>query len=259
VARIHRPFSYLYPDSAFPKEVEVQDLKGELVYKLASQPMLDQIPIDGVQTGPRTYRWHPVQPATLVWVEALDDGNPKKQVAYRDQVMMLAAPFKSAPTELIKTEQRFINLSWFENRNAALVTEYDRDKRWAHTVMVTPGKNEPPKEIWSRNVQDRYRDPGAPLARLLLNGHRAIQQHGDWIYLIGAGASPEGERPFLDRLNLETLKSERLFRSDTKQYESFVALVNDDGTQFVTRHESPTEAPNYFLRTTATAGPAVPI
>lgn len=259
VARTHRPFSYLYPNGAFPKEVEVRDLKGKVVYKLASQPMLDQIPIDGVQTGPRTYRWHPVEPATLVWVEALDGGNPKKQVSHRDSVMMLAAPFNSAPTELVKTEQRFAGLSWFEKRNAALVTDYDRDKRWLHTVMVTPGKNEPPKEIWSRSVQDRYRDPGTPLARLLPNGHRAIQQHGDWIYLVGAGATPEGERPFLNRLNLETLKSERLFRSDTKQYESFVALISDDGTQFVTRHESPANAPNYFLRTTATAGPALPI
>jgi dipeptidyl aminopeptidase/acylaminoacyl peptidase len=260
IARIHRPFSYIYPDNDFPKEVEVLNLKGKMVYKVTSQPMLDSVPIDGVPTGPRTYRWHPVEPATLVWVEALDEGNPKKQAAYRDRVMMLAAPFTSAPTELIKTEQRLANLSWFEKRNAALVTDYDRDKRWVHTVMVTPGKkDETPKEIWSRNIQDRYKDPGTPLTRLLPNGHRAIQEHSNWIYLVGPGASPEGERPFLDRLNLETLKSERMFRSESNQYESFVALINEDGTQFVTRHESPSEAPNYFLRTVATAGPAVPI
>jgi dipeptidyl aminopeptidase/acylaminoacyl peptidase len=260
IARIHRPFSYIYPDNDFPKEVEVLNLKGKMVYKVASQPMLDQVPIDGVPTGPRTYRWHPVDPATLVWVEALDEGNPKKQVAYRDRVMMLAAPFTSAPIELIKTQQRLSNLSWFEKRNAALVTDYDRDKRWVHTVMVTPGKkDEAPKEIWSRNIQDRYKDPGTPLTRLLPNGHRAIQEHGNWIYLVGAGATPEGERPFLDRLNLESLKSERMFRSESNQYEAFVALINEDGTQFVTRHESPSEAPNYFLRTVATAGPAVPI
>src|SRR5207247_9688125 len=94
----------------------------------------------------------------------------------------------------------------------------------------------------------RYREPGAPLARLLPNGNRAIQQEGDWIYLVGAGASPEGERPFLDRFNLETLKSERLFRSDANQYESFVALLSEDGKQFITRHESPTAAPNYYVR-----------
>ena len=249
VVRIHRPYSYLYPDFAFPKEVEVRDLKGKLVYKLASLPLQDQVPIDGVQTGPRNYRWHPVEPATLVWVEALDEGNPKKQVPYRDHVMMMKAPFNAAAVELIKTEQRFANITWFEKSSAALVSDYDRDKRWVRTVMVQPGKpNEKPKEIWSRSVQDRYRDPGAPLTRLLPDGHRAIQQDGEWIYLVGAGATPEGERPFLDRFNLETLKSERLFRSEANQYEQFVALLSDDGKQFVTRNESPTAAPNYYLR-----------
>jgi len=32
-----------------------------------------------------------------------------------------------------------------------------------------------------------------------------IIQNGDYIYLAGQGASAEGDRPFLDRLNLKTL------------------------------------------------------
>src|SRR5215210_5456917 len=36
VTRVHRPFSYLYPDFAFPKDVEVWDTKGKLIHKLAS-------------------------------------------------------------------------------------------------------------------------------------------------------------------------------------------------------------------------------
>ena len=103
---------------------------------------------------------------------------------------------------------------------------------------------ETPKLIWSRSSQDRYGDPGTPLTRVLTNGERAILQNGDWIYLVGAGASPEGDRPFLDRFNLQTQKADRLFRSDANHYESFVALLTDDGKQFITRHESPTAAPN---------------
>jgi len=256
LARIHRPFSFLYPEFAFPKEVEVWDLKGNVVHKLASLPLQDQVPIDGVQIGPRRYSWHPIEPATLVWIEALDDGNPKKKVPFRDRIMMLPAPFNTAPAELFKTQQRFANLTWFEKDNAALISDYDRDKRWAHTVMVSAGKpGEPAKDIWNRNVQDRYGDPGTPLTGLLPNGQRAIVQDGDWIYLVGTGATPEGERPFLDRFNIRTLKSERLFRSEANQYESFVALVTPDGKQFITRHESPTEPPNYFVRSAGVSQP----
>ena len=74
-------------------------------------------------------------------------------------------------------------------------------------------------------------------------------QNGDWIYLTGNGASPEGDRPFLDRFNLQTLKAERIFRSDANAYETVViALLSDDAKQFITRRETPTDAPNYFVQ-----------
>src|SRR6185436_2665917 len=104
VATVHRPFSYLYPVFAFPKEVQVWDTKGKLEYKLASVPLADQVPIDGVITGPRAYRWRPTATATLVWTEALDGGDPKKKVPHRDRVMMLKAPFTETHGELVKTE-----------------------------------------------------------------------------------------------------------------------------------------------------------
>jgi dipeptidyl aminopeptidase/acylaminoacyl peptidase len=121
---------------------------------------------------------------------------------------------------------------------------------------MDPDKPETPaKLLWSRNVQDRYSDAGTPLTRVM-TGQRAIMQNGDWIFLAGAGASPEGDRPFLDRFNLQTTKSERLFRSDAKAYETLVALLDNDAKQIVTRRESPTEAPNYFVRATGDAAQA---
>ena len=250
VTRAHRPFSYLFPDFAFPKELEVWDTKGKLVYKLASLPLADQVPIDGVITGPRTPRWRPNEPATLVWVKALDGGDPKKKVPHRDSVLMLKAPFTSQPVEIFKTEQRFSG-GGFTDKGLLFVSDYDRDKRWVKTFLLDPDKPATPaKLIWSRNQQDRYNDPGTPVTRAF-NGQRAIVQHGDWIFLTGAGASPTGDRPFLDLFNLQTLRSERLFRSDTNSYETFVALLSDDGKKFITRRESPTEGPNYFVRTSS--------
>src|SRR5688572_10813588 len=255
LTRAHRPFSYLFPDFAFPKDLEVWDTKGKVVYKLASLPLADQVPIDGVITGPRSPRWRPNEPATLIWVKALDGGDPKKKVAHRDSVLMLKAPFTSQPVEIFKTEHRFSGGGSTE-KGLLLVLDFERDKRWVRTFLIDPDKPETPaKLIWSRNQQDRYNDPGTPVTRSLA-GQRAVMQNGDWIYLTGAGASREGDRPFLDRFNLQTLKAERLFRSDANSYETVVALLDDDAKQFITRRETPTEAPNYFVRTSVGAAQA---
>ena len=254
VTRVHRPFSYLFPDNAFPKDVEVWDTKGHVAYKVASLPLADQVPIDGVITGPRTIRWRPTEPATLAWVRALDDGNPKKKVEFRDVVLMLKAPFTSQPTELFKTQERFSGITWGEKDGLVLISDYDRDKRWVRTFLLNADRQGvAPKVIWSRNQQDRYNDPGTPLMRTQAGGQRALLQNGDWIYLSGTGASRDGDRPFLDRFNLQTLKSERIFRSDKNAYESLVGILSDDAKQFVTRRESPTETPNYLVRTSGEA------
>jgi dipeptidyl aminopeptidase/acylaminoacyl peptidase len=248
VTRIHRPFSYLFPDSAFPKDIEVWDAKGKPVYKVASLPLADQVPIGGVITGPRFVRWRPDEPATLVWVRALDNGDPKKKVPHRDTIVMLRGPFTGQPAELFKTEQRFTSMIWGERDAVVLISDYDRDKRWIRTLLLNANKPDvAPKLVWSRSDQDRYNDPGTPATRIV-NGQRVMVQNGDWIYLSGNGASPEGDRPFLDRFNLQTLKAERIFRSEANNFEPVTSLVTTDGTQFITRRESPTEAPNYFVR-----------
>lgn len=247
VGKIHRPFSYLYPDFAFPRDVEVWDTKGKSIYKLASLPLADQVPTDGAPTGPRNYRWRPTEPATLVWVEALDGGDPKNKVAHRDRVLMLKAPFTGSPTEVYKVEQRFAGMQFGEKGGLVLISDYDRDKRWLRTFMLDLDRSATPKMIWTRSINDRYGDPGTPVTRVVFGSTRAIMQDGDWILLNGAGASAEGDRPFLDRFNLSTLKSERVFRSEGNQYEAFVAVLSDDGKRFITRRESPTETPNYHL------------
>jgi dipeptidyl aminopeptidase/acylaminoacyl peptidase len=79
-------------------------------------------------------------------------------------------------------------------------------------------------------------------------GRATILQVGDAIYLNGQGASPDGDRPFLDRLNLRTFTTERLFRSDMTSFESIVGLLDESGGRVVTRRETRTQPPNYVIR-----------
>ncbi len=51
VATIHKPFSYLHSARSFPHEVEVWDLTGKMLRKVASVPLEDKVPINGVPTG----------------------------------------------------------------------------------------------------------------------------------------------------------------------------------------------------------------
>ncbi len=93
VAREKRPFSRLITADGFPKDVEVWTRTGQLVRTIADLPLAEQVPIGGVPTGPRSYRWHPVDPSTVVWAEALDGGDLKNKVPNRDRIVALAAPF----------------------------------------------------------------------------------------------------------------------------------------------------------------------
>ncbi len=248
VVRLHRPYSYIHPASAFPKDVEVWDRSGQAVYKVASLPLADRVPIEGVPTGPRSYQWRPTEPATLVWVEALDDGDPKKKVPYRDQVVQIAAPFKGDLVTLAKTEHRFAGLSWAEKDNLALLRDYDRDRRWVRTFIVNAADpRQVPRLVWERSIQDRYKDPGSPLMRRRPGG-LVLWQSGEYVFLAGQGATPKGDRPFLDRFSLDTFKSERLFQCDEGVYEIVAGLASDDGSRLITQRESPEAPPNYFLR-----------
>src|SRR5205823_5591790 len=128
-------FSYLYMYTSFPREVEIWDTAGRMEHKLASTPLADSLPLDGVATGPRHYGWKSSDPATLVWVEALDSGDPRKQAAFRDRVLTLQAPFAGEPAEVAKLEHRFSSLEWMEN-GMGVLTEYERTRRWTRTFLL---------------------------------------------------------------------------------------------------------------------------
>ncbi len=250
IEKIHRPFSYLHPFLEFPTDIEIWDRAGRNTHTIANLPLADRIPIEGVRTGPRDAAWLPVSGATLVWVEALDGGDPRAKAAHRDRILTLAAPFTAAPTPIFETEQRFRGLEAFDDGHGALVSDYDRDRRWLRTQLIDlTNPATPAKVVFSRNIQDRYRDPGAPLEHTLPNGHRAIWLDNGAMYLIGAGASPTGDHPFLARYTLSTANTERLFTSGDNVYETPEAVLDSGATRILTRRESPTEAPNYFVRT----------
>lgn len=247
VSRLKEPFSFQLPAGGFPQSVEVWDGRGRLLHRVADLPSWENVPIGGVLPGPRAVHWIPVGTPTLAWAEALDGGDPRKPAPHRDVVRVQAAPFREQPRDLMRLQHRFTGMVWDEAGAEALVSEFDRDRLQRRTFLIDgsrPGTE--PRLLWDLPSRDRYRDPGTPVMRTLPSGRRAIRREGDYLFLIGEGASPQGDRPFLDRLELSTLKTERLFHCAEGVYES-VELLRDDNA-LITRRESPTEPPNYYLR-----------
>lgn len=249
VETLQKPWSYAHTWDRFAKNVEVWDRDGQVVYALARLPLADQVPIQGVPEGPRDYRWIPTEPATLLWIEALDGGNPANKAEQRDRLVTRQVPPRLAMTELYRAPHRITGVSCGERDGLLLVTEYERERRWRHVTALTADGSKPPRPLWDQSVNDRYADPGAPVMRVRPDGGSVLWQEGDNIYMTGDGASPAGDRPFLDRVSLTTLQHERLFRSDADHYERFIGWIDAGAGAFLARRESPTEPPNLLVRT----------
>jgi len=249
VQRIHRPYSHVTTYQRFPAEVEIWDAAGRPVRRIASLPLADTVPIWGVRTGPREFQWRATEPATLLWAEALDGGDWKTQVPYRDRILTLKTPFKAEPEEALRIEMRFEDIWWGAKNGLALVTEVDLIKHWIRTKAVNfDDLKAAPRLIWDMSSDERYKFPGYPESRILPNGFYVMEQDGDSIFLSGNGASIDGDRPFLDRMDINTLKTERLFRSEKTAFEFFVAWSDLPARRFITRRETPKDPPNFFLR-----------
>ncbi len=251
---LHQPYSYQLPYEFFPEDIDVWDRGAHVEFQAASLPLAERVPLGGVRTGPRAIQWLPDSPATLTWAEALDHGDPKEAAPYRDQILISASPFHDPPREVFKTPERFREL-WPLAGGKALVEDYERKQRVVRTFEIDwerPGAGG--RVVFNRNERDEYHNPGSPLFQTTPDGRRVVIQSGDDIYLAGLGASPSGDHPFLDRFNLASGKAERLFQ--TKQsYEAIVAMLDETGARLLTRQESPTDPPNYFLREQGTAKP----
>jgi len=252
IQAIHHPYSYTVPLYRFPSKAEIWDLDGQLVHHLADIPMADNIPVTfgSERTGPRDFGWRQDAEATLFWAEAQDGGDAGVEAETRDKIFMQPAPFDKPPISLITLDTRFSEIMWSTD-DLAIVTAWWWQTRNNKAWRVKPGSpGSKPELLIDRSWEDRYNDPGTPQMYLDARGSWLLltADKGKTLFMSAAGASPEGDRPFLDKFDLKTRKSERLFRSEAPYYESPVEIIDPDRGLIITRRESIEEPPNYFLR-----------
>lgn len=250
--RVQRPFSYAVPVSRFPRSIEVLDAQGKLVHTVARLPLVDGLPTgnDAVPTGVRAISWRADAPATLVWAEAQDGGDPSRQASIRDAVLVQSAPFDKPPATLAQLGSRYAGIRWGRG-DVALLDEYWWKTRQVKQWKINPDNPEQaPTLLSERSEDDRYSDPGDPLLQPDDGGRARLQLSADGksFFRTGGGASPEGDRPFLDRVDLESGKSERLFHSQAPFYEVPLTIIEGDNARILTYRESNDVPANLYAR-----------
>ncbi len=251
VTKIERPFSYLVPYYRFPFKELVYNRDGTLL------TVFNEVPLNEVQpkgfmatrTGKRNTSWRADEPATLYWVEALDEGDPENEVSHRDIVYQVRAPFSAEGEMLLKTIGRFSGINW-GNEQRAVAYDYWWNTRNTKTYLFNPSDpSREPEVIFDRNYQDRYSDPGDFVTRKNEFDRNTLEIHDDRLYLLGDGYSDKGQFPFVDSYDLKDLSRERIYQSTyTDKLENLTTAIDMKAGKVLVRIESQNEYPNYYFR-----------
>ena len=249
VETVKKPFSYLVPASGFPSTVAITDLTGKVIKILAELPNTEATPSgnDNIQNVPSAYEWRDDEAATIVWSAPLDSGLIKTKIEYHDAVYALAAPFTAQAKELFKTQMRFKGINW-GNENFAWVTEALQGKQTLKVSRYNPSANTM-ETLFERNSTDAYSNPGNPVTEKNKYKRDVIRVTNNTLLMNNSvGSSPKGDLPFLANFDLVTKKSEILWRSQEGFYESVVDVLDADKLILLTRKESQTTVPNYYIK-----------
>ncbi|MDT0632377.1 prolyl oligopeptidase family serine peptidase [Rubrivirga sp. S365] len=251
---LHAPYSYLVPWYRFPTRVEVWDLATGAPTLVHDAPLAERVPIafGSVPTGPRGHAWRADAPATLVWAEAQDGGDAGAPADVRDRLFTLDAPFAGGAAPLVTLPLRFSGVTWGDD-DTAVVEEYQWQDRTRRAYVIDPSRPAaPPRELFTVSFENRYDDPGQPMTEPTAGGAEVLVLDGTDTFWTGQGASPEGNRPFVRRLDLATGESAEVFRSQAPYYEAPVAFLDEGGAVLLTRRETVTAPPNFVARDLAT-------
>ena len=250
VSNIKKPFSYIVTYGRFPKSTNIYNNEGMLVSNLVDVPLIEELPqgFNAVWNGKRNFSWRMDKPSTITYMVALDNGDPSKEVEYRDELFELDAPFKGNGNTIFKSINRLAGIIWGNKTNAVAI-DYWIKNRNEKTYLFNPSNiNQKPRIIYDRNYQDRYSDPGSFITERNAYNKSVLKIDSNNLILMGDGYSEKGQFPFVDRLNLDNLKSKRIYESNyTNKLENLVDFdVNKK--QLLVRIESKNDYPNYYFK-----------
>ena len=250
VSNIKKPFSYIVTFGRFPKSTNIYDNEGMLVSNLVDVPLIEELPqgFNAVWNGKRNFSWRMDKPSTITYMLALDSGDPSKEVEYRDELFELDAPFKGNGNTIFKSINRLAGIIW-GNKSNAVAIDYWIKNRNEKTYLFNPSNiNQKPRIIYDRNYQDRYSDPGSFITERNAYNRSVLKIDSNNLILMGDGYSENGQFPFVDKLNLDNLKSKRIYESNYADKLEDLIDFDVNKNQLLVRIESKNDYPNYYFK-----------
>jgi dipeptidyl aminopeptidase/acylaminoacyl peptidase len=250
VSTLHPPWSYTVPAYRFPSRVRIITDEGDPAAQLADLPLQEEVPMafGSVPEGPRSFQWRADADATICWVEAMDGGDATAEAELRDRVLALTAPFAAEPETLATIGLRFGGIDWSSD-SLALLSGWWWPTRTQRLWRLRPEEPHSASLLLEYSFEDAYADPGEPLLRRDSRGRKVLvtSPDGGSVYMKGDGATPQGDRPFLAEMDIESGGVTELFRSSPPYLERPLLFMDDSLSRVLVRRESAQQPPNYYV------------
>lgn len=281
VTTIQKPFSYIVPVNNFGTVEEIWDLDGKVLAELQARPVNEGIRVQRDSTTADTERrmlaWRPdgeglsflqMEPAPARSDSAAAGGEApageRAPTRRKDRVMQWLPPFDSASARVVyASDTRLGSVQYSTDPKLIFLSESARGSTHVYAVSL----DEPTKKhtIYRHRTEDFHSNPGTLITTTSVgagssggfggfrgpSGLVRLSSDGGSVYLSGVVYSKnpmeEAPRPFIDRVEIETGKKERLFESSKDAYERVTAVLDDDLQRFVISRESPTMVPDFYL------------
>ncbi len=260
-----RPFSYIVPVGNFGDVDEIWDLEGTSLVELERRDVRDgsDSANDDDENGEpekRSITWRPDgQGLSFLQREPeadRDEGDEEEEREGRndraDRVMQWLPPFDDESIEVVyESDTEIRSVRYSDDAQVLFLTERNGDTERLYAVFLDDPEEQ--HTIYEQDTDDWYDNPGSLMSTSNELGASVVRMSPDreHVYLSGTeyfeDPLEEAPRPFVDRVEIRTGETERVFRSAEDMYEQVTAVLDDDLSQLMVRRQAPTTIPDSWL------------
>ncbi len=265
VQTVQKPFSYIVPVSRFGWTEEVWNLDGDPLVALRSSEANEGDSDEEYMedNGRRNIQWRPDGDGLSLLVkpeeedEEEGDENPEEEEEESDEskiadrVVQWLPPFGEDDQNVIyESEREMQSIAYSADGEILFINQRSNGNEELFAVFTADTSDTHP--IYNYDTDDFYDNPGNLSYQRSPSGEWAVRLSEDKsnVFLSGTEYFEDVEenapRPFIDRVEIESGDSERIFQSAADYYESVESVLTSNSDEIIIERESSDEFPNYW-------------
>ncbi|MFO7769028.1 MAG: prolyl oligopeptidase family serine peptidase [bacterium] len=265
VTTMTKPFSYIVPVSRFGSVEEVWDIRGEVMTEIEEEELRTGVD-DRRRDDPgarRNLMWRPdgkglsylqMEPRKEKEEaeEQEEEEEEEEEEERKDRVMLWTAPFDSTSVEVVyESETRIRSVAYRADAGMLFITEREGGEETLYAVSLDDPETR--LTLYTYKTSDFYADPGSLMSKRGPMGGSVVRisSDGGSVYLSGTEYSEDptetAPRPFIDRVEIASGETERVWQSSETMYERVIEVMDDDLARIIVSRESPLQVPDSWL------------